>query len=85
MANKTKVSLTEAKATVVKVENEAKTNWVDAAVYGSPDAAASSNVNGQNANGQFSKEISDANITAGSYIVVGVGIGGTNYYLVLYV
>ena len=85
MANKTKVNLTEAKATIVKVENEAKTNWVDAAVYGSPDAAASSNVNGQNANGQFSKEISDANITAGSYIVVGVGIGGTNYYLVLYV
>ena len=76
MANKTKVNLTEAKATIVKVENEAKTNWVDAAVYGSPDAAASSNVNGQNANGQFSKEISDANITAGSYIVVGVGIGG---------
>ena len=85
MANKTKVNLTEAKATIVKVENEAKTNWVDAAVYGSPDAAASSNVNGQNANGQFLKEISDANITAGSYIVVGVGIGGTNYYLVLYV
>ena len=85
MANKTKVNLTEAKATVVKVENEAHSNYVDAAVYGSESAAASSSVNGQNAANQFSKEISDANITAGSYIVVGVGIGGTNYYLVLYV
>ena len=85
MANKTKVNLTEAKATVVKVENEAHSNYVDAAVYGTEAGAASSSVNGQNAANQFSKEIPNANITAGSYIVVGVGIGGTNYYLVLYV
>ena len=79
VANANKVALDGGRDLTVEINGGA--HWVEGDVCASSNAALASTVNGQT-NAEYTDEITSANIVSGTYIVVGVGVDGSNYYVV---
>ena len=79
VANANKVALDGGRDLTVEINGGA--HWVKGDVCASSNAALASTVNGQT-NAEYTDEITGANIASGTYIVVGVGVDGSNYYVV---
>ena len=79
VANANKVALDGGRDLTVEINGGA--HWVEGDVCASSNAALASTVNGQT-NAEYTDEITGANIASGTYIVVGVGVDGSNYYVV---
>ena len=79
VANANKVALDGGRDLTVEINGGA--HWVEGDVCASSNAALASTVNGQT-HAQNTDSVHNANIASGTYIVVGVGVDGSNYYVV---
>ena len=79
VANANKVALDGGRDLTVEINGGA--HWVEGDVCASSNAALASTVNGQT-HAQNTDSVTGANIASGTYIVVGVGVDGSNYYVV---
>ena len=79
VANANKVALDGGRDLTVEIDGGA--HWVEGDVCASSNAALASTVNGQT-HAQTTDSVHNANIASGTYIVVGVGVDGSNYYVV---
>ena len=79
VANANKVALDGGRDLTVEIDGGA--HWVEGDVCASSNAALASTVNGQT-HTQTTDSVHNANIASGTYIVVGVGVDGSNYYVV---